>query len=75
MVNCCQSLNAMGVGHLFSGMVWVDFDLLYSTACLTLCGQMGIWQNWPDSKATWRIIKIQVNLTQVSDQMKHFVLS
>ena len=51
-------------------MGWVDFDFGCSTVCQILLVQMGIWQNWLGTQATWW--KIQFN--HVPDHFCHHVL-
>ena len=63
------------VAHLVLNLGWVDLKFDYSTVCLILPGLMGVWQNRLGSWARWGNSQIQVNRTQVRDQMGHPVLS
>ena len=56
------------------GLGLVDFDLGHSATCPVVLGQMGLWLNRLCSCATWWIIYIKVNLTQVHDTQPHPVL-
>ena len=62
------------VSHLVLHLGWADFGLGYSTTCQIMPGLWGIWQKWLGSWATWWSIQINVNPTQVHDQMRHPVL-
>ena len=63
------------VAHLVVNLGWVDLNFDYSTVCLILPGLMGVWQKRLGSWARWWNSQIQVNRTQVRDQMGHPVLS
>ena len=61
------------VFHLLRDLGWIDFHLEVPPCCTCLAAQLLLpnshqpKQNWADSERT----KIQVNPTQVSEQMKH----
>ena len=57
------------VAHLVANLGWVDLNFDYSTVCLILPGLMGVWQKRLGSWARWWNCQIQVNRTQVRDQM------
>ena len=59
------------VAHLVANLGWVDLNFDYSTVCLILPGLMGVWQKRLGSWARWWNSQIQVNQTQVRDQMGH----
>ena len=59
------------VAHLVANLGWVDLNFDYSTVCLILPGLMGVWQKRLGSWARWWNSQIQVNPTQVRDQMGH----
>ena len=59
------------VVYLVSNLGWVDLNFDYSTVCLILPGLMGVWQKRLGSWARWGNSQIQVNRTQVCDQMGH----
>ena len=59
------------VAHLVANLAWVDLNFDYSTVCLVLPGLMGVWQKRLGSWARWWNSQIQVNPTQVRDQMGH----
>ena len=59
------------VAHLHANLGWVDLNFHYSTVCLILPGLMGVWQKRLGSWARWWNSQIQVNRTQVLDQIGH----
>ena len=59
------------MAHLVTNLGWVDLNFDYSTVCLILPGLMGVWQKRLGSWARWWNSQIQVNRTQVRDQMGH----
>ena len=59
------------VAHLVANLGWVDLNFDYSTVCLILPGLMGVWQKWLGSWGRRGNSQIQVNRTQVRDQMVH----
>ena len=59
------------VANLVANLGWVDLNFDYSTVCLILPGLMGVWQKRLGSWARWWNSQIQVNRTQVCDQMGH----
>ena len=59
------------VAHLVANLGWVDFKFDCSTVCLILPGLMGVWQKRLGSWARRWNSQIQVNRTQVCDQMGH----
>ena len=59
------------MAHLVVNLGRVDLNFDYSTVCLILPGLMGVGQKWLGSWARWWNSQIQVNWTQVRDQMGH----
>ena len=66
-INC----HTYRVAHLVANLGWVDLNFDYSTVCLILPGLMGVWQKRLGSWARWWNSQIQMNPTQVRDQMGH----
>ena len=59
------------VAHLVADLGWVDLDFECSTVCPIMSGLMGIWQKGLSKWAKWWKAEIQVNPTQIRDQMGH----
>ena len=57
------------VAHLVADLGWVNLNFDYSTVCLILPGLVGVWEKRLGSWARWGNSQIQVNRTQVGDQM------
>ena len=55
--------------HVLIDWVFGDLDFECSTVCPTLLGLMGIWQKRLGSWARWGNTEIQVNPTQVYEDM------
>ena len=52
-------------------MGWVDYDFGYSSVCLVLLGQMGIWQKRLVNRAKkWNIIKLKSQPNQGTQKLE-----